>query len=399
MILNVVLALAAVVATAVAIMARQHCSRLQGELVAARDLFELANDPVLVADIVRGRIIEVNGAAGEMLGYSRERLLELTLPELHPPERRAESAEIIADVWEKKGLVYKLPFLSADGEHIEVEISAKVFQMHGQASMLLFARDIRERNRLERQLVQSEKMAALGQLVAGVAHEINTPIGSIHSNAGISKRALGMVQKALETDDVKQALGENRKLARALKILDENVGSNQVASERIVEVVRALKNFARLDESDFKKANLHDGLDNTMMLLRHELKHGVEVTKNYGELPHVECFPNQLNQVFMNIMVNAVQAMGGKGALTVETKVDGDHVLVRIGDSGKGIPKEDLGRIFDPGFTRKGVGVGTGLGLSISYQIIERHKGAISVESEVGKGSTFEIRLPIESSE
>jgi PAS domain S-box-containing protein len=396
MIVNVVLALIAAGALVAAYVARQHCKVLESELVQAREIFELANDPVLVADIVQGQLLEANGAACNLLGYSREEMLERKLPDLHPKDFRAKSAELIADVWEKKGLVYESPMITQGDERVDMEVSAKLFQFRDKPCMLLVARDIRERLRLERQLAQSEKMAALGQLVAGVAHEINTPIGSINANAGVTQSALGMIRKALGVDAVKELLSGNRKLERAMKILEDNTQSNLVASERIVDTVKALKNFARLDESERKQADLHRGIDSTLTLLRHELKHGVEVTKEYGELPQIECYPNQLNQVFMNVLVNAVQAMDNKGTITIRTElVDGDAVL-HFTDSGKGIAPEDLERIFDPGFTRKGVGVGTGLGLSISFQIIERHHGKIEVDSEVGKGSTFTLRIPVD---
>ncbi len=388
------LATVAFAAVGIAISARRHCARLARELGAARELFELANDPVIVADIVHGQIVEANGAAGELLGYRRDELLERVLPELHPEDLRAKSAQLIADVWENKGMVYQLPMLTKGGERVDVEVSAKVFTFRDQPCLLIFARDIRDRLKLERQLAQSRKMASLGQLVAGVAHEINTPIGSINGNAGVSKKALGMLRAALDADAGKALLAGDKKLARALQILEENNDSNLIASERIVETVSALRNFARLDESERKRANLHDGIDSTLRLMRHELRHGVEVVKDYGDIPEIACWPNQLNQVFMNLLVNAVQALDGAGTITITTAVDGDDIVVRVRDTGKGIAPEDIDRIFDPGFTRKGVGVGTGLGLSISYQIMERHRGRIVAESVLGEGTTMTLRIP-----
>lgn len=375
--------------------ARRVCSALNKELVGAREVFELANDPVLLADIVDGHVMRANGAACTLLGYTQDELLKKRLPDLHPKDERSRSAEIIADVWEKGGLVYQLPFVTKDDERVEVEVSARLCPVESKPCMLILARDIRERLRMERQLAQSEKMASLGQLVAGVAHEINTPVGSINSNADVSKRALGILHKALGAEDVAAALAGNKKLDRAITILEENNDANLVASERIVETVRALKNFARLDESDRKKADLHHGIDDTLTLLRHQLNQGFEVQKEYGELPQIECHPNQLNQVFMNLLVNSMQAMGDRGTITIRTAVRDGDVAIEVADTGKGIPEEDLDRIFDPGFTRKGVGVGTGLGLSISHQIVERHGGKISVESEVGAGTTFTVRLPV----
>jgi signal transduction histidine kinase len=241
-------------------------------------------------------------------------------------------------------------------------------------------------------------MAALGNLVAGVAHELNTPIGAVASNADVAKRAHEVLKAALEDPKVAETLAGNIRVQRALSILEESNGVTKDAAERVSRIVKSLRNFARLDEAERKKVDLHEGLDSTLTLIRHELKKGIEVVKEYGALPVVDCFPNQLNQVFMNILVNACHAIdtsAGGGKITVRTRVDGDDALVEIIDNGKGIKPEHLGKIFDPGFTTKGVGVGTGLGLSISYRIVQDHKGSIAAKSEVGKGTTFTIRLPI----
>jgi signal transduction histidine kinase len=237
-------------------------------------------------------------------------------------------------------------------------------------------------------LVQSEKMAALGQLVAGVAHEINTPIGAVVSGAGVANKALEMVRKGLE-DPAKN----ERKIQRALTILSDCNDTNRIAGERITERVTSLRNFARLDEADRKQADLHEGLDNTLMLVRAELR-DIELVKHYGELPLIDCYPNQLNQVFLNVLVNAIHAIDGAGTITIATSMENDAAIVRISDTGGGIAAEDVAKVFDPGFTRKGVGVGTGLGLSICYQIMNHHKGGIEVDSEVGVGTTFTLRVP-----
>jgi PAS domain S-box-containing protein len=245
------------------------------------------------------------------------------------------------------------------------------------------------------QLVQSEKMAALGNLVAGVAHEINSPLGSINANADVSARALELLCKAMEDKEVLDAFTAHPKLRQAVKIINESNNTTRIASKRIVEIVRSLRNFARLDEAEMNRVNLHDGIESTLMLLQHELKQRIEIVKNFGDLPEIECIPNQLNQVFMNILMNASQAIESKGKIIITTRHEGDRVMLEVADNGKGIPQESLVRIFDPGFTTKGVGVGTGLGLSISYRIIQEHGGSIDASSEVGKGTTFTITLPI----
>jgi two-component system, NtrC family, sensor kinase len=239
------------------------------------------------------------------------------------------------------------------------------------------------------QLIQSDKMAALGLLVAGVAHEINTPMGAIHSNNDIMTRAVGKIRQQLEStpDD---------EVRRLLDILDEVCRNNEIATERITNFVRSLKNFARLDEAERKKVNIHDGIESTLTLLQHQLKNRIRIVKSFGDVPEIDCFPNQLNQVFMNILVNAAQAIADRGEITVKTWREGEQVKISICDTGVGIPPENLSKIFDPGFTTKGVGLGTGLGLSICYKIIEDHHGTIGAESS-NRGTTFTITIPLEA--
>jgi len=247
------------------------------------------------------------------------------------------------------------------------------------------------------QLTQSEKMASLGLLVAGIAHEINTPIGSINSNNDILIRSVGKMRDFLNCAQCPPEVRENPEVIKIMKILAEINQNNRMACDRIINIIRSLKTFARLDEAERKKVNLHEGLDSTLTLVHHQLKNRIRVVKEYGDLPEVECYPNQVNQVFMNLLVNAEQAMPEQGTLTIKTFRDQDQVKILISDTGVGIPKENLSRIFDPGFTTKGVGVGTGLGLSICYKIIQDHHGKIEVTSEVGKGTTFTLSLPLQS--
>lgn len=257
----------------------------------------------------------------------------------------------------------------------------------------------RELRETQAQLVQSEKMASLGMLVAGVAHEINTPIGSIAANTDVVARAAAIVKERLESSDGESVLAQDDRLRRAVESLQQATQTERLACQRIASIVKSLKNFARLDEAEEKRVDLHEGIESTLVLIAHELGE-IEVVKRYGELPKVLCAPGPINQVFMNLMINAVFAMEGEGTLTIETEFlsDAAQVLVRFSDTGVGIPPENLPRIFDPGFTTKGVGVGTGLGLSICYRIVEAHKGTIEVSSEPGKGTTFTIRLPIDRS-
>ncbi len=241
-------------------------------------------------------------------------------------------------------------------------------------------------------LAQSEKMARLGNLVAGVAHEINTPIGSIHSNSDLMMRALEKLQKIV--DDAPE-LSENRELGRVLDALTSIGTVNQTACQRIVAIVRSLKTFVRLEQRQCTRADIHEELETTLTLVRHELKNRITVVREFGELPQIECLANQVNQVFLNLLVNASQAIEGKGEIRIATRNLGDRVEIAFSDTGSGIRPEHLDQLFEPGFTTKDVGVGSGLGLAICYKIIEAHGGRIEVESELGRGTTFTIMLPV----
>lgn len=241
------------------------------------------------------------------------------------------------------------------------------------------------------QLVQSEKMASLGGLVAGIAHEINNPVGAVSAALDVSRRCIEKVENELKTSNP----GGADRVEKPISIMKQSCASAEEAGRRIAEIVRSLKNFARLDEADFQRADLHEGIDSTITLLDHEMDGRIRVVKDYGDLPEVRCYVRELNQVFMNVMRNAVQSIEGEGAITVTTSIDGDRALVCFADTGKGISQDALPRIFDPGFTTRGVGVGTGLGLSISYNIVKKHGGDIRVDSTAGKGTSVTVEIPI----
>jgi signal transduction histidine kinase len=258
------------------------------------------------------------------------------------------------------------------------------------------------------QLVQSEKMASLGQLTAGVAHEINNPINFV--SAGVdSLRAnftditsVAMDYFALDpAEDNTQKLTALCRLRQEMEVEELIMESEQLlrsiknGASRTTEIVKSLRNFTRLDENSLKKADLHEGIDSTLVILASKMKDRIEVIKEYGDLAPVECYPGQLNQVFMNILSNAVQAIEGKGTIWIRTsRVDG-YAFIRIKDNGPGMTDEVRKRIFEPFFTTKEVGEGTGLGLSISFGIIEKHNGKIEVESKVGAGTEFTIKIPL----
>lgn len=229
------------------------------------------------------------------------------------------------------------------------------------------------------QLINSEKMASLGQLVAGVAHEINTPVASIKSNNSIIAKIIPQI----EQEDIKQMLSE-------INTIDTE------AIQRISNIVVSLKKFVRLDESELQEANINKEIDLTLDLIRHETKNRIEIIKHYGDIPLVKCYPNMLNQVFTNILVNACQAIEGKGKIDITTEFREGSLIVKFKDTGKGIPQENLDKIFTAGYTTKGVGVGTGLGLAISQKIIAKHNGTIKAVSSVGVGTEFIITIKCE---
>jgi two-component system, NtrC family, sensor kinase len=261
-------------------------------------------------------------------------------------------------------------------------------------------------------LMQSEKMASIGQLAAGVAHEINNPIGYVYSNLGTLEKyvlntfsLLGEYEQAEAAiaDPVVRASLQAAKGKFDLAFLKEDLPALMAESKegitRVKKIVQNLKDFSHVDAQDeWTVANLHTGLDSTLNIVHNEIKYKAEVHKEYGDLPDVECLASQMNQVFMNLLVNAAHAIESRGDITIRTGCQGDEVWIDIADTGKGIAPEHLNRIFDPFFTTKPVGKGTGLGLSLSYGIVHKHHGRIEVQSEVGKGTTFRVWLPIRQS-
>jgi two-component system NtrC family sensor kinase len=259
----------------------------------------------------------------------------------------------------------------------------------------------------QEQLLQSEKMASIGQLAAGIAHEINNPVGFVNSNMGALKNYVNTLLGVIARYD--QAAAPHAALAAELAALRQQADLDFLQEDvsdlvresidglkRIKDIVQALKDFSHVGETEWQVADLHQGLDSTLNIVSNEIKYKARVDKHYGTLPPVTCLPSQLNQVFMNLLVNAGHALRENGVITLSTGVGDGWVWIEVGDNGSGIAPEHLHRIFEPFFTTKPVGSGTGLGLSLSYGIVKRHGGRIDVASVVGQGTRFTVHLPVQ---
>jgi PAS domain S-box-containing protein len=266
-------------------------------------------------------------------------------------------------------------------------------------------------NQMQNQLLQSEKLASLGQLAAGVAHELNNPISFVNSNLGTLAEYVKEIKKLLEKyekmegiiggDKSKQKLSqeidelkEQIDLDFVLGDFDKIISESQDGTQRVKSIVQNLRDFSHVDKGEFKFADINQGIESTLNIVWNELKYKAEVIKEYGDIPQIECLPQQLNQVFMNLLLNAAQAITTHGQIKIKTYRKDKDIIIEISDTGIGIPKDNIARIFEPFFTTKEVGKGTGLGLSVAYGIVQKHNGKIEVESEVNKGTTFRVILP-----
>lgn len=266
------------------------------------------------------------------------------------------------------------------------------------------------------QILQSEKMASIGQLAAGVAHEINNPMGFINSNLATLKKYVGrqaefiehLSQNIIDNTDAEneKRVVDMRNLLKIDHIITDTlclIEECQEGAERVKVIVENLKNFSRVDHAEVSFVDINQSIDSTIKIAWNEIKYSAKLEREFGDIPQIKCFPQQLNQVFLNLLVNAAHAIQAKGKeeglITVRTWSDENNVFISVKDTGSGIPEDIRQRIFEPFFTTKEVGKGTGLGLSISYDIIMKHGGGITVESELGQGTTFIIRLPVNGPE
>lgn len=294
---------------------------------------------------------------------------------------------------ERRELMLTARTYRADLERQNLELAARKFQLE----------------RLQAQIIQSEKMAGLGQLAAGVAHELNNPAGFIYGNMDLIRQYLGDLELVLSNyERVSLSPAEAAELALTKKEvgyeallpdLRSMIADCLEGAERIRDVVKSLRLFSRLDDAEFQKIDLHDAIDSTIRLLSRYYGAGrIRLVREYGNLPLVNCHASQLNQVWTNLLVNAAQAIKERGEVKISSRVEGELAVIRISDTGCGIQPDQLNKIFDPFFTTKPVGEGTGLGLSISYGIIQKHGGTIRAESAPSAGTRFIVSIPIDVS-
>ena len=294
-------------------------------------------------------------------------------------------------------------------ERRELMLTTRSYRADLERQNLELAASKAQLERLQAQIVHSEKMAGLGQLAAGVAHELNNPAGFIYGNMDLIRGYLGRLELVLsiyerlklpETEAAELALTKNEiGYDKLLPDLRSMIADCVEGAERIRDVVKNLRLFSRLDDGEFKRIDLHENIDSTIRLLSGYYGSGrIRLVREYGALPLVNCYAGQLNQVWTNLLVNAAQAIKQTGEVRVSSRVEGESAVITISDTGGGIEPEHLRKIFDPFFTTKPVGEGTGLGLSISYGIIEKHGGTIEAESVPGTGTTFRVSIPIDSS-
>ena len=406
-----------------------------------REIIESVSDIYFIHDLA-GHFTYLAPQVTKILGYPIENLLGHSLEEITHPDHLEPIETMLKQLIETQVPHdnIEMRVRHANGNWIWLSVSHSV--MVDETNMIIgiqgFARNIndckvaeenlqartkhleqtlKELQRTQMQMIQSEKMSSLGQLVAGIAHEINNPVNFIYGNLSYSDqysqdliRIITAYQAELPKPSADlQAMINTIDLDYLMMDLPKLVNSMKVGAERIREIVLSLRNFSRLDEAEFKVADIHSGIDSTLLILQNRLKvkdgqPEIIINLDYGDIPNVECYAGQLNQVFMNIIVNAIDALEENfiqghvlnPEITIQTLKQDDRVIISIMDNGVGIEPEQMHRLFDPFYTTKPIGKGTGMGLSISYQIVvDRHGGTLNCISAIGSGTKFLITLPI----
>jgi two-component system NtrC family sensor kinase len=391
------------------------------------------NTPAIIYSTVPSgdfKMTFVSNNALHLLGYRPEDMVadpNFWFDHIHPDDAPAIFSSL-ALVFTEGQRAYEYRFRTADGSYLWMHDSLRLVRDEQGAPLEVIGAltDITSRKKMEEalqakgeeqqlligklseahdQLLQSEKMASIGQLAAGIAHEINNPVGFVNSNMGSLQNYVGTLFGVLA--EYEQAAAAHPALAPQLAALRQRadldflkedvtdlVRESMDGLKRVKDIVQALKDFSHVGETEWQIADLHAGLDSTLNIVSNELKYKATIEKHYGVLPPIKCLASQLNQVFMNLLVNAGHAIKERGTISISTGAADGWVWVAVADTGGGIAPEHLNRIFEPFFTTKPVGSGTGLGLSLSYGIVNKHGGKIEVASELGKGTRFTVRLP-----
>ena len=400
-----------------------------------RAIYESSSDGIMLLD--ENGFLDCNDATLRVFGCTtRDDLIGRHPSQFSPPTQSggqgsaSQSSEHIATAFKNGSHWFEWMHCRLDGTEFPASVLLTSMELDGRRVLQATVRDITTRKKAEEnlrksnedlaainrqleeaqnQLLQSEKMASIGQLAAGVAHEINNPIGYVYSNLGTLEKyvqdAFGMIEQyeqaegAIADETVRarlKAAREKLDIAFLKEDLGALMGESKDGITRVKKIVQNLKDFSHIDASDeWHFADLHKGLDSTLNIVHNEIKYKANIVREYGDIPEIECMSSQLNQVFMNLLVNAAHAIEERGTITVRSGRQEEEVWVEIADTGKGIAPEHLKKIFDPFFTTKPIGKGTGLGLSLSYGIVQKHHGRIEVQSEPGKGTTFRVWLPV----
>ncbi|HZZ39567.1 MAG TPA: PAS domain S-box protein [Acidobacteriaceae bacterium] len=392
--------------------------RLRASEERYRELFENASDLVYTFDLDL-HITSINRLAEQTMGYSREEATRMNLCHL-VEAAQCESIRVLVNRMVAGAAPAKIEFdiRTKDDRRVTLEVSPRLIYRDGNAvGIQAIARDITGRDLAEMELRQAQKLESVGRLASGIAHEINTPLQFVGDNVRFLQDSFQQIQELLSAlrafcgqsgpafaAELRQ-LEEKLDTGYLVREIPEALAQTREGVERVVTIVRAMKEFAHPDSRDHVRADLNKALLNTLAVARNELKYVADVETDFGELPMVVCSVSDLNQVFLNLLVNAAHAIadvfqhtGQKGKIRVRTEAQGNQVLIAIADNGAGIPEGIRDRIFDPFFTTKEVGRGTGQGLAIARAVVDRHKGSLTFQSEVGRGTTFFISLPVENS-
>jgi len=386
----------------------------------ARLLFATIPHPAYVVDLDTLGFLEVNDAAVERYGYSRDEFLRMTVAQIRPADEQERMKEYVQQIRSPYRGTGEWRHRTKDGRVLDVEVSLHTFDYDGRRAAVVIAQDVTARKQLEVELRHSQKLEAVGGLASGIAHELNTPIQFVGDNTHFLQDAFRDLAQVLEKYHQLRDATANGAVPPAL--LDE-VAQAEAAADldylrqeipkaleqsldgvtRVATIVRAMKEFAHPDRSEKMATDLNKSLESTLIVARNEIKYVANTETDFGELPLVLCHGGDLNQVFLNLLVNAAHAIkdvikdsGKRGLIRIQTRQEGDEVLISIGDTGSGIPENIRDKIFEPFFTTKGVGRGTGQGLAIARSIaVDKHGGSLTFDTEVGLGTTFHIRLPV----